>query len=190
VGKRVVLIGTLDTKGVEFAYVRDRLQALGLETTVVDVGILGEPLGIEPDIDHAEVARYGGTTIEALQTAGSRGRAVAGMRDAVLALVRQLYRDGELDAIFGMGGAEGAVMGAAAKIDRAIGRGALRCVGELRPSARAQSPASLVRHRLRVVSPEMPPGWLLPLRQAHGAPPEWRDSHCHWLPGPPSGPPP
>lgn len=121
VGKRVVLIGTLDTKGVEFAYVRDRLQALGLETTVVDVGILGEPLGIEPDIDHAEVARYGGTTIEALQTAGSRGRAVAGMRDAVLALVRQLYRDGELDAIFGMGGAEGAVMGAAAMMQLPVG---------------------------------------------------------------------
>src|SRR5690606_9571733 len=84
-------------------------------------GILGEPLGIEPDIDHAEVARYGGTTIEALQTAGSRGRAVAGMRDAVLALVRQLYRDGELDAIFGMGGAEGAVMGAAAMMQLPVG---------------------------------------------------------------------
>ena len=72
-GKNVVLIGTLDTKGPEFAYVRDRLRELGLETTVVDTGILGEPLGIEPDVDHAEVARHGGTTIEALQNAGSRG---------------------------------------------------------------------------------------------------------------------
>ena len=58
-GKNVVLIGTMDTKGVEFAYVRDRLRDLGLDTTVVDVGILGDPLGIEPDIDHAEVARHG-----------------------------------------------------------------------------------------------------------------------------------
>ena len=53
VGKQVVLVGTLDTKGREFAYVRDRLRELGLETTVVDIGILGEPLGIEPDIDHS-----------------------------------------------------------------------------------------------------------------------------------------
>ena len=81
--KTVVLIGTLDTKGPEIAYLRDRLQALGLHTIVVDSGILGEPLGIIPDIDHAEAATYGGTTIEALQNAGSRGRAVHGMREAL-----------------------------------------------------------------------------------------------------------
>jgi uncharacterized protein (UPF0261 family) len=119
--KNVVLIGTLDTKGVEFAYVRDRLRALGLNTTVVDVGILGAPRGIEPDIDHAAVARYAGTTIEALQHAETRGRAVETMREAVKALTRSLYRDGKLDAVFSMGGAEGAVMGAAAMMQLPIG---------------------------------------------------------------------
>ena len=119
--KRVVLVGTLDTKGYEFAYIRDRLQALGLETIVVDVGILGEPLGMTPDIDHAHVARHGGTTLEALQKAGSRGRAVEGMRDAARSLVLSLYREGKLDAIFGMGGAEGAVMGAAAMMQLPLG---------------------------------------------------------------------
>src|SRR5919106_68433 len=99
-GNNVVLIGTMDTKGVEFAYLRDRLRALGLATTVVDTSILGEPLGIVPDIDHGEVARHGGTTIETLQTAGSRGRAVAGMREAVKVLTRSLYRAGRLDAVF------------------------------------------------------------------------------------------
>lgn len=120
-GKNVVLIGTMDTKGVEFAYLRDRLRKLGLDTTIVDTGILGTPLGIEPDIDHAEVARYGGTTIETLQNAGSRGRAVDGMREAVKALTRALYAKGELDAIFSMGGAEGAVMGAAAMMQLPVG---------------------------------------------------------------------
>lgn len=120
-GKNVVLIGTLDTKGPEFAYLRDRLRDLGLDTTVVDTGILGEPLGIEPDIDHAEVARHGGTTIEALQNAGSRGKAVEGMREAVKALARALYRDGRLDAVVSMGGAEGAVMGAAAMMQLPVG---------------------------------------------------------------------
>ena len=120
-GKQVVLIGTLDTKGPEFAYLRDRLQDLGLETTVVDTGILGDPLGIEPDIDHGEVARHGGTTIEALQNAGSRGKAVEGMREAVKALTRKLYQEGRLDAVFSMGGAEGAVMGAAAMMVLPVG---------------------------------------------------------------------
>jgi hypothetical protein len=82
-GKNVVIIGTLDTKGPEIAYLRDRLQALGLETTVVDSGILGEPVGIKPDISRAEAATYAGTTIEALRSAGSRGKAVHGMREAL-----------------------------------------------------------------------------------------------------------
>jgi len=48
--KTVLLIGTLDTKGPEIAYLRDRLQALGVGTVVVDSGILGEPLDIVPDV--------------------------------------------------------------------------------------------------------------------------------------------
>ena len=119
--KTVVIIGTLDTKGVEVAYLRDRLQALGLETIVADSGILGEPLGLEPDLDHAEVARYGGTTIEALQQAGSRGKAVEGMRQALKVMTRALYKEGRLDAIVSMGGAEGAVMGAAAMMQLPVG---------------------------------------------------------------------
>ena len=50
-GRNVVIIGTLDTKGPEIAYLRDRLLDLGMTTTVVDSGILGEPLGIKPDIE-------------------------------------------------------------------------------------------------------------------------------------------
>jgi uncharacterized protein (UPF0261 family) len=117
----VVLIGTLDTKGPEIKYLRDRLQALGMSTTVVDSGILGEPLDIVPDIDHAEVATYAGTTIKALRNAGTRGRAVAGMREAVKKLTLSLYKHGQLDAIVSMGGAEGAVMGAAAMMVLPVG---------------------------------------------------------------------
>ena len=117
----VVLIGTLDTKGPEMGYLRDRLRALGLDTIVVDSGILGEPLDIVPDIDHAEAASYGGTTIEVLQRAGSRGRAVHGMREALKKLTISLYGEGRLDAAVSMGGAEGAVMGAAAMMALPVG---------------------------------------------------------------------
>ena len=119
--KNVVLIGTLDTKGPEMAYLRDRLQELGLGTTVVDSGILGEPLEIVPDISRAEAATYGGTTIEALRNAGSRGRAVDGMREALKKLTVELYREGRVDAMVSMGGAEGAVMGAAAMMTLPVG---------------------------------------------------------------------
>ena len=77
--KTVLLIGTLDTKGPEIAYFRDRLQALGVGVIVADSGILAGPLDIVPDVSRAEVARLGGTTIETLRQAGSRGEAVHGM---------------------------------------------------------------------------------------------------------------
>jgi uncharacterized protein (UPF0261 family) len=117
----VVVIGTLDTKGPEIAYLRDRLQALDLGTIVIDSGILGEPLDIVPDIDRATAATYAGTTIDALRNAGSRGRAVAGMREALKKLTLELYKEGKLDAIVSMGGAEGAVMGAAAMMVLPVG---------------------------------------------------------------------
>lgn len=120
-GRTVVVIGTLDTKGPEVAYLRDRLHDLGVATTVVDSGILGEPWDIVPDIDHREVARHGGTTIGELREAGSRGAAVRRMRDCLRSLVADLYRRGALDALVTMGGAEGAVMGAAAAMELPIG---------------------------------------------------------------------
>jgi len=119
--KTVVLIGTLDTKGPEIAYLRDRLQSLDLQTLVIDCGILGEPIDIIPDIDHAEAATYAGTTIEELQNAGSRGKAVAGMRAALKILTPRLYAEGRLHGVVCMGGAEGAVMGSAAMMTLPVG---------------------------------------------------------------------
>ena len=119
--KTVVLIGTLDTKGPEIAYLRDRLQELGLSTIVIDSGILGEPLEIVPDIPHEQSATFAGSNLETMRTAGSRGQAVALMRESLKNLVSELYRTGRLDAIVSMGGAEGAVMGAAAMMVLPVG---------------------------------------------------------------------
>jgi uncharacterized protein (UPF0261 family) len=119
--KTVLLIGTLDTKGPEIAYLRDRLRALGVGALVVDSGILGAPLGIVPDITNAEVARKGGTTIEALRSAGSRGKAVHGMLAGLTRLSLDLYKAGQLHAVATMGGAEGAILGASAMTCLPIG---------------------------------------------------------------------
>ena len=104
------MLATLDTKGPEAAYLRDRLRELGLEVVVVDCGILGEPLDIVPDVSADEVARSGGATIEELRTAGTRGRAVARMRQLLGDYVEDLHRQGRLHGGIGIGGAEGAVM--------------------------------------------------------------------------------
>ena len=117
----VLLIGTLDTKGPEVDYLRSRLHALGVPTLVMDTGILGEPLSIEPDVSHADLAEFGGTTLEALQQAGTRGRAVDQMRTFVRARVADLHRQGLVLGGIGLGGAEGAVMSAAALMELPLG---------------------------------------------------------------------
>ena len=93
---KVVIVATLDTKGPEVAHLRDRLLALGVESLVVDSGILGEPVGIVPDVSHAELAGRGGITLAQLQASGTRGRAVEIMRGLVQDLVRERFDAGEL----------------------------------------------------------------------------------------------
>lgn len=110
--KTVALIGTLDTKGPEIAYLRDRCQDLGLKTIVIDSGILGGPLGIEPDYTREVVAQAAGSTIDDLRNAGSRGAAVHEMMKGVRQVLLNLYSQGNLDGAACLGGAEGAVMGA------------------------------------------------------------------------------
>jgi len=121
VSKSVLIIATLDTKGPEAAYIRDGLNRLGIKTTVIDTGILGEPLDITPDISHEELAKFGGITLHELQNSGTRGRAVEQMRRFVIDKVQDLYSKGEVLGAIGIGGAEGSVMSAGALMTLPIG---------------------------------------------------------------------
>jgi uncharacterized protein (UPF0261 family) len=110
----IALIGTLDTKGEEIAYVRDRLALLGVRPVVVDSGILGEATGCVPDVTRREVALAGGRELDVVRASGSRGAAIALMLEGVRAMVLRLYTAGEVHGVLCLGGAEGALLGAAA----------------------------------------------------------------------------
>lgn len=110
----ILLIGTLDTKGVEIGYTRDRLRAFGAQPIVLDSGILGEPIAITADIPREEVAVAAGSTIDALRAAGTRGAAVEKMKEGVKKIALDLLGQSRLDGVLCLGGAEGAVMGATA----------------------------------------------------------------------------
>ncbi len=118
--QKVVIVATLDTKGPEVAYLRDRLVALGMEALVVDVGIIGEPVGIVPDVSHEELAERGGMSLAELQGVGTRGRAVEIMREIVRGFVRERFEAGELAGGISVGGV-GSVMGAAAIQELPVG---------------------------------------------------------------------
>ncbi len=110
----VLLIGTLDTKGPETAYLGDRVRAWGCDTLILDSGILGEAVGIEADFSRQQVAEAAGTTIDALRNAGSRGKAVEGMLKGVRKIALNLVGEDKIQGAASLGGAEGAVLAAAA----------------------------------------------------------------------------
>ena len=102
----VVLVGTLDTKGHEYAFVRDRIRARGVDVLLVDAGILGEPL-TEPDVTRQEVAAAAGADVQALADAGDRSAAIEVMGRGAAEIVLRLHAEGRLDAIGALGGTGG-----------------------------------------------------------------------------------
>jgi len=105
----VVLLGTLDTKGVEYAFLRDRLLEHGVDVLVVDVGVY-DPVGLEPDVSREEVAR----NVAELAAAADRGAAVTAMAAGAEAVVQRLYAEGRLDGILALGGSGGSSIGSRA----------------------------------------------------------------------------
>ncbi len=99
----VVLLGTLDTKGDEYEYLRGQLRAHGVEVLLVDAGSGGPPL-VEPDVTAAEVAAAAGAELAALT---DRGEAVETMARGAEAVVRRLHEEGRVQGILALGGSGG-----------------------------------------------------------------------------------
>ena len=57
----VYLLATLDTKGIEAAYLRDRLCSLGIGVKLVDTGSLGPPR-TTPDVTREAIFAAAGTS--------------------------------------------------------------------------------------------------------------------------------
>jgi|RhiMethySRZTD1v2_1073278.scaffolds.fasta_scaffold00907_19 uncharacterized protein (UPF0261 family) len=109
----IAVIGTLDTKGAEIAFVRDEIAARGHRTILIDAGVLGSP-AVPADISRAEVARAAGADLPSLAAANDRGSAVATMAHGVRAVVLDLRDRGSLDGVIGIGGSAGTSIATAA----------------------------------------------------------------------------
>ena len=111
--KSIIVIGTLDTKGQEIAFVRDLIAERGHHAVVVDSGILGEP-AIEPAISRHEVAAAAESSIDELLAGGDKNNAISTMARGVTAIATGLHAAGKLDGVIALGGVQGTVIGTAA----------------------------------------------------------------------------
>ena len=109
----VLLVGALDTKGVEYAFVKDLIEAAGLETLVVDFGVMGQP-ALEPDVSRAEVASAAGGDLAYLAAGTHKDEAMRTMAQGLASVVERLYREGRFDGVLGMGGSGGTSIATAA----------------------------------------------------------------------------
>jgi uncharacterized protein (UPF0261 family) len=117
----VVLVGTLDTKGVEYAFLRDRIMEAGVdEVVLVDAGVLGEPQ-VAADVSREEVARAGGADHAELVRAADRGAAVTAMGRGAAAVLTRLHAEGRLDGVAAVGGSGNSSIAAAAMRDLPVG---------------------------------------------------------------------
>lgn len=104
--KPVVIIGALDTKGAEFAFVKELIEAEGVDTLVVDFGTMGAP-ELAPDVTRAEVAAAAGGDIDRFASGEHKDEAMQTMAAGLAVVVRRLYDEGSLGGIIGMGGTGG-----------------------------------------------------------------------------------
>lgn len=102
----VYLLATLDTKGCEIGYVRDRLVALGIPCQVVDTGCMGEP-AMAADITRQQVFEAAGTTLAAMRAKGDRGEAMTQAAEGATAIIARLYAEGKVAGVLGIGGGSG-----------------------------------------------------------------------------------
>lgn len=105
----VGLIGTLDTKGREYEFLRGSLRDAGVDSVMIDVGVLGTP-AIEADVPRADVARAAGSTLAEAANQTDRGSAISLMAKGATAIVTELVEAGKLDGVLGLGGTGGTTL--------------------------------------------------------------------------------
>jgi uncharacterized protein (UPF0261 family) len=107
--KSVLVISTLDTKGQETLYLKDKLSAIGLAPILMDISGRGsDSPGI--DIPAARVAAAGGGSFDEIQNSRDRTRITNIMMAGGSHLAKELLKDGKLSGVIGIGGSTGSLM--------------------------------------------------------------------------------
>ena len=103
----ILLIGAFDTKGEEYAFVKNIICARGHETLGLHTGVFDADQSMHVDVSNGDVAQAGGKPIDQLQEKQDRGEAMKVMSDGAAVITRQLYDQGRFDGVIGLGGTGG-----------------------------------------------------------------------------------
>ncbi len=105
--KTVCILGAFDTKGLEYAFLREQILSQGADIVTINTGVMGSTDLFPIDIEADEVAAAGGGDLAAIREKKDRGEAMRAMAEGAAALLEKLYAEGRFDGVIGMGGSGG-----------------------------------------------------------------------------------
>lgn len=109
----IAVLGTLDSKGEEHAYVADLIRQRGHRPLLIDVGSCAPP-AVTPDITREEVAAAAGLDLLPLTARKDRGECVVAMSKAAPVLLARLAAEGRIDGVISLGGGGGTAIATSA----------------------------------------------------------------------------
>jgi len=118
--KSIVIIGTLDTKGEEVLYIKNKVEKEGFSPIVIDAGVLGNPF-FSPHISREYIAIKGGVNLKELKTCNNKGLAIKTMAKGVRAVITELYCNGKINGVIALGGGQGTFIGTYSMRDLPLG---------------------------------------------------------------------
>jgi uncharacterized protein (UPF0261 family) len=104
---RVLMLGTFDSKGEEYAFLRERILACGCEVISINAGVDGTTDLFPVDVEADAVANAGGESLSTLREKRDRGHAMSVMNAGAAVVVRLMFGGLKFDGIIGMGGSGG-----------------------------------------------------------------------------------
>ena len=106
-GKMILMIGAFDTKGAEYAFLRQQILGRRCKVLTVNTGVMGTTDLFPVDVEAKEVAKAGRASLAVLREKKDRGQAMKVMTAGAAAVARRLFDKGRFDGIIGMGGTGG-----------------------------------------------------------------------------------
>ena len=115
-----LLVATMDTKGREALFIADCIRKEGIPVLIMDAGIRGT-CETPVDITRQQVAQAGGFPLKEVQNIGHEGEALKVMTAGAVKCARDLYGQGKIQGVIGLGGSMGTTLGTAVMRSLSVG---------------------------------------------------------------------
>jgi uncharacterized protein (UPF0261 family) len=116
----IAVLGTLDSKGSEHAYLAEIIRAKGHDVLLIDVGTGTEPT-VKPDVTREQVAQAAGINLTEIRSRHDRGECVVAMSQAAPVMLARLVKEKKIHGVISLGGGGGTAIATAAMRELPLG---------------------------------------------------------------------